>query len=44
LIANVLNDYWARNPSIQRPVSQVITGQNQTTIFRATGIDPWSPK
>jgi hypothetical protein len=39
---NVLNDYWARNPSIQRPVSQIITGPNQTTPFRATGLDPWS--
>lgn len=39
---NVLNDYWARNPTIQRPVSQIITGPNQTTIFRATGLDPWS--
>ncbi|RQY32502.1 LysM peptidoglycan-binding domain-containing protein [Burkholderia stagnalis] len=39
---NVLNDYWARNPSIQRPVSQIITGPNQTTIFRATGLDPWT--
>jgi hypothetical protein len=41
---NVLNDYWARNPSLQRPASQIITGPNQTTIFRATGIDQWSSK
>jgi hypothetical protein len=40
---NVLNAYWARNPSITRPVSQVITGSNQTTVFRATGLDPWVP-
>ena len=39
---NVLNDYWARNPTIQRPVSQIITGPNQTTRFRATGLDSWS--
>lgn len=39
---NVLNDYWARNATIQRPVSQIITGPNQTTTFRATGLDPWS--
>jgi hypothetical protein len=37
---NVLNDYWARNPTIQRPVSQIIAGPNQTTTFRATGLDP----
>jgi hypothetical protein len=39
---NVLNDFWARNPIIQRPVSQIITGPSQTTIFRATGLNPWS--
>ena len=38
---NVLNDYWARNPAIPRPVSQIITGPDQTTIFRATGFDLW---
>ncbi|MCC8444339.1 hypothetical protein LN449_17695 [Xanthomonas cannabis] len=38
---NVLNDYWARNPTISRPVSQIITGPDQTTIFRATGFDLW---
>ncbi|WP_242628947.1 LysM peptidoglycan-binding domain-containing protein [Xanthomonas oryzae] len=38
---NVLNDYWARNPTIPRPVSQIITGPDQTTIFRATGFDLW---
>ncbi|UXY14522.1 hypothetical protein N8I74_14515 [Chitiniphilus purpureus] len=38
---NVLNDYWARNPTLSRPVSQIITGPDQTTIFRATGIDQW---
>ncbi|HTH10755.1 MAG TPA: hypothetical protein VMA55_14405, partial [Acidovorax sp.] len=38
---NVLNDYWARNPAISRPVSQIIIGTNQTTVFRATGLDPW---
>lgn len=38
---NVLNDFWARNPTTPRPVSQVITGPNQTTIFRATGLDRW---
>jgi hypothetical protein len=41
---NILNDYWARNPSIQRPVSQIITGHNQTTVFRATGVDQWKPR
>lgn len=38
---NVLNRYWAMNPTVPRPVSQVVTGPNQTTPFRATGLDPW---
>lgn len=38
---NVLNDYWGLNPTMPRPVSQVIIGPNQTTIFRATGLEPW---
>ncbi|QPF74663.1 LysM peptidoglycan-binding domain-containing protein [Roseateles sp. DAIF2] len=41
---NVLNDYWARNPTTQRPVSQIITGPNQSTRFWATGLDPWGIK
>lgn len=36
---NVLNSLWARNPAGPRPVSQIITGPGQTTIFRATGMD-----
>lgn len=38
---NVLNNYWARNPTIPRPVSQILTGQPEPTRFYATGLDPW---
>lgn len=38
---NVLNDFWARNPTIFRPVSQVLTGQPVPTRFFATGLDLW---
>lgn len=38
---NVLNNYWARNPTISRPVSQILTGQSEPTRFYATGLDPW---
>ena len=36
---NVLNNFWNTNPNGVRPVSQIITGEGQTTIFRATGLD-----
>lgn len=39
---NVLNNYWARNPTIPRPVSQILTGQPEPTRFYATGFDPWN--
>jgi hypothetical protein len=38
---NVLNDYWARNPTAPRPVSQILTGQPEPTRFYATGLEPW---
>jgi hypothetical protein len=38
---NVLNNYWFLNPTLSRPVSQVMTGPNQTTVFRATGFEKW---
>lgn len=41
---NVLNRYWSMNPTVQRPISQVITGPNQTKPFRATGLIPWGIK
>ena len=34
----VLNNLWNLNPNGARPVSQIITGPNSTTIFRATGL------
>jgi hypothetical protein len=36
---NLLNFLWSRNSNGPRPMSQIITGQGQTTVFRATGID-----
>ncbi|MEJ2065436.1 MAG: hypothetical protein P8X74_19510 [Reinekea sp.] len=35
---NILNAAWARNPNGSRPVSQILTGQDTPTIFRATGL------
>jgi hypothetical protein len=36
---NILNTFWARNPNGPRPVSQILTGQEQPTRFFATGFD-----
>lgn len=36
---NVLNTNFRLNPSAPRPVSQIITGPGETTVFRATGLD-----
>ncbi|MEO0443116.1 MAG: hypothetical protein AAFZ92_05160 [Pseudomonadota bacterium] len=41
---NVLNAAWARNPNGPRPVSQILTGQDTPTVFRATGLDPLPKK
>ena len=35
-----LNRYWALNPNVERPVSQIITGPSTSIPFRATGIGP----
>ncbi len=35
---DLLNGLWSANPNGTRPVSQIITGPNSTTIFRATGL------
>ena len=38
---NLLNRYWMLHPDEPRPVSQIIIGPNETTIFRATGQEEW---
>ena len=36
---NVLNFYWSENPTLSRPVSQILTGQAEPTRFYATGFE-----
>jgi hypothetical protein len=37
---NTLNNLWNLNPNGPRPVSQILIGPGETTIFRATGTQP----
>lgn len=41
---NLLNRYWMLHLDEPRPVSQIIIGPNETTIFRATGQEEWGVK
>jgi len=40
---DVLNSAWSRNPNGLRPVSQILTGQDEPIRFWTTGLEP-TPK